>query len=536
VEGQPESAVVFSLDITQRRDAEATIRASEARFRTLADTVPQIIWTNHPNGNANYFNKRWFDYCGLSYEECAGPGWQVLVHPDDAATSISRWQSALASGEAFNVEYRLRRADGAYRWHIGRNVPLRNAENRVSGWFGTATDIEDLKQAERRQRESEERYRLLVEGARDYAMFLMDPQRRITHWSAGAERIFGFTREEAIGLSGDVIFTPEDVEAGAPEQEAQTAVTEGRAADVRWHLRKDGSGFWADGVNTALKDESGTLRGFAKITRDATKEREAEEELRRAHDDLEVRVEERTMKLQKEVARRKEWETQRTHLIQRIVQVQEAERGRISRELHDNLSQHATAIMLSLHMLKDSQKPSAEEQHDNAEQWVRLQHQMEELVNMAHRLAWELRPAELDNIGLDAALRQYVKDWERNGIAVDFVSRIPGEQQVKKETGITSDAETALYRVVQEALTNVLRHAGASQVAVVLERGTKFVTVIIEDNGRGFEIEAASLSIRLGLRGMQERMELVGGTLEIESSPGEGTTVYARVPTTVPSS
>ena len=396
-----------------------------------------------------------------------------------------------------------------------------------------------MKLAETAQRETEERYRLLVDGARDYAMFLMNPQRRITHWSAGAERLFGYTREEAIGRSGDMIFTSEDLLAQVPEKEAQTAIAESRAADVCWHLRKDGSGFWADGVNTSLRGESGDLRGFAKITRDATTERLAEEELRRAHDELEIRVLERTSKLLEEVAHRKKLEAQRTQLMQRIVRVQEEERGRISRELHDNLGQHATAIMFSLHRLQESsaQHPDGERRR-TAEQLARLRQQMEQLLEITHRLAWELRPAELDNVGLAAALNQYIREWSKHGISTDFVSRLSGREEGtaetgisrEAETGISREAETALYRVVQEALTNVLRHAEASEASVVLELSNQFVTAIIEDNGRGFDVAATSLATRLGLRGMQERMELVGGTLQIESSRGIGTTVYARVP------
>lgn len=133
IESRVESVVVFSVDITQRRLAEEAVRSSEAGFRTLADAVPQIIWTNEPNGIATYFNRRWFDYCGLSREESVGPGWQAIVHPSDAPTAIPRWQSALAAGEEFSVEYRLRRADGVYRWHIGRNVPLLDAQGHVLG-------------------------------------------------------------------------------------------------------------------------------------------------------------------------------------------------------------------------------------------------------------------------------------------------------------------------------------------------------------------------------------------------------------------
>ena len=140
-------AVIFS-DITQRRRDAAAVRDSEERLRTLADAVPQIIWANSGDGVANYFNQRWYGYSGLTLEQSYGSGWQAIVHPDDAPRSVPAWQAALAAGVIFDAEYRLRGTDGEYRWFIGRNVPMRNTEGQVVGWFGSATDIHDLKAAE----------------------------------------------------------------------------------------------------------------------------------------------------------------------------------------------------------------------------------------------------------------------------------------------------------------------------------------------------------------------------------------------------
>ena len=151
-----------------------------------------------------------------------------------------------------------------------------------------------------------------------------------------------------------------------------------------------------------------------------------------------------------------------------------------------------------------------------------------ELIHHVQRLAWEVRPAALDNLGLEAALQQYIEEWsEQYAIPARFV------QHSASDSGrLPEPVEVALYRVVQEALTNVLRHAKAKNVSVVLERNHTTVAVIIEDDGDGFdnENEGGSTSQRLGLLGMQERLELVGGTLTIESSPDAGTTIYARVP------
>jgi len=275
--GGPESRLVASvfLDITGRRQAEETLRQNENQFRTLANAVPQIIWSNEAGGKANYFNQRWYDYSGLSYEESYGPGWQAIVHPEDAPASIAHWQEALAAGSIFDVEYRLRRRDGAYRWFIGRNVPLHDKGGNITGWFGSATDIEELKEAQEAVRESAERLRITMESAVDYAIIGMNPSGIIESWSRGAERIFNWKEAEALDQYTSLIFTPEDCAKSAPEAELQTALAHGVALDERWHVRKDGTRFFMSGVVRPIYD--GTLRGFVKVARDLTRERRGEE-------------------------------------------------------------------------------------------------------------------------------------------------------------------------------------------------------------------------------------------------------------------
>ncbi len=148
-DGRPWHVESALFDITTHREAEAAIAESELRFRTLANALPQVIWTNDTDGNANYFNQGWYEYTGLTYEQSHGPGWQAVAHPDDLPASREKWDYALEAGIVFETEYRLRRADGEYRWHLGRNVPLKDEAGRVLGWFGSATDIHDLKEAER---------------------------------------------------------------------------------------------------------------------------------------------------------------------------------------------------------------------------------------------------------------------------------------------------------------------------------------------------------------------------------------------------
>ncbi|HEU4472835.1 MAG TPA: PAS domain S-box protein [Flavisolibacter sp.] len=267
-----------ATDIHESRVMNEALGESEALLRTLANAVPQLIWKNDTNGNANYFNQRWYEYSGLSYEQSKGLGWQAIVHPGDAPGSVEKWNHALSSGEVFDTEYRLRSGDGSYHWFIGRNVPVRDEWGRITGWFGSATDIENLKNTEEALSQSEARLKITMESATDYAIITMDTQRRVEKWSKGAEALLGYTEEEMAGQFSDIIFTEEDLAAHAPQKEMEMAKNTGRAADERWHRRKDGSRFFASGVLRPIQNTE--LTGYVKVLSDVTEQKEAEERLR----------------------------------------------------------------------------------------------------------------------------------------------------------------------------------------------------------------------------------------------------------------
>jgi signal transduction histidine kinase len=260
--------------------------------------------------------------------------------------------------------------------------------------------------------------------------------------------------------------------------------------------------------------------------------RQAEGALRRAHDYLEAKIAERTADLsrvnetlQAEVIEHKKAEEARGQLLRRLVTAQEEERRRISRELHDQMGQYLSTLMLRLKTLR----PLAAGQEDARATLQKLEELTGRLVDEVHHLAWELRPAALDDLGLQTALQNYAEKWsEHSSVAVDFHCGGLGRERLPPEV------ETTVYRVVQETLTNVLKHAEARHVSVIVERRRDHVLVIVEDDGKGFEVEEAvpapSLGRGLGLLGMRERVALVGGALKLDSSPGAGTTARARIP------
>jgi PAS domain S-box-containing protein len=229
-------------------------------------------------------------------------------------------------------------------------------------------------------------------------------------------------------------------------------------------------------------------------------------------------------------------ELARAELQRRLATAQEDERRRVSRDLHDTVGQTLTALSLSVRAVRDA-GPLPEAALARLEQVQRL---ADELARQLHELAVRLRPTALDDLGLEATVQQLVADWSaRTGVPADF-------QAINCEDRVPPEVETALYRVVQEALTNIAKHAGAGHVSVVLTYRREVVAALVEDDGVGFDVERATQPPaparpnagrgRLGLLGMRERVALVGGVLEIESIPERGTTIIARIPLAQPHS
>lgn len=229
--------------------------------------------------------------------------------------------------------------------------------------------------------------------------------------------------------------------------------------------------------------------------------------------------------LEHEVHERREAQRAHVNLLRRLVNVQEEERRRISRELHDQCGQELTALNLGLKYLEQA----VANQPEAAARLQSLQQLVTGISQEVHHLALELRPAALDELGLCSAVSNHLQSWSgRTGIAVDF------ECGSLDATRLPSEVETAIYRTLQEALTNVARHTTSKRVSVILGCRDHEVLAIVEDEGPGFDLESktreAGANQRLGLLGMRERIEAVGGRLEIESSPDSGTTIFTRVP------
>ena len=519
-----------NLDITEKKQTAELIRASEAQLRLITDSIPALVSYIDKNEQYRFVNKQYTDWFGIENEDLLGCT-MTEVLGRQARDQLKLRVDQVLTGEVVTFESWLDyRAVGRRFVHVSY-VPDVDKDGAVAGFYALVTDLTEQKRSEDLLASSEKRVQLLTDSFTDYAIISLDPDGVISSWNPGAEYIFGYSADEIIGKPASILFTPEDTARGVPVQELERARRSGRASDERWHIRKDGSRFFANGVMAPLYVGE-ALTGYAKIAADLTEKKRNSEALQRAYDEMEMRVLERTRELSETNAalieainERKTSERQKITLLQRLVSSQEDERQRIARDLHDHLGQRLTALRLKLASLCDACKGD----EDLYLRATRLQ-QIAELIDTdVSFLAWELRPSVLDELGLVEAIETFIKEWSRHyDIAVDFHTTGLSEKRLDREM------ETHLYRITQETLNNVVKHSEASAVSVLLERSGDNVVLIVEDNGKGFDVARVmnsehGLGRGLGLSGIRERAELIGGSMEIESEPGSGTTVYVRV-------
>ena len=407
------------------------------------------------------------------------------------------------------VERELRGEDG--RHYLVRVTPYRTLEDKIDGIVITLVDVTGRWTAEEALRKSEERYRILMSNVEEYAIFMMDLDLCITTWNSGSERILGYSEREAVGLSGDVIFTPEDVERGAPDEEARIARENGSAANERWHLRKDGSRFWGSGVMTALYDWNDELYGYAKVMRDNTDRKEAEDRLVKAKDELENRVRERTQEVRM--------------LASRLTMAEQEERRRISQVLHDELQQLLYGIQMKMTFIKRSAESADQatlvEGADQAYRWLG------DAIETTRRLTVDLSPPVLKGEGLADALRWLVSFMEDvYELKVELISN--------DSFPVIDEAVGALlFQVTRELMFNIVKHAGTREARVELEDAGDRLLIRVIDQGVGMRASAGENKTGRhgsGLTNARERIGLLGGSLQIESSENNGTRVIVSVP------
>jgi diguanylate cyclase (GGDEF)-like protein/PAS domain S-box-containing protein len=258
---QPHFVLATLQDITRQKQLEVEVRSSEERFHLMADAMPQIVWTAQPDGSVDYYNQRWSEYSGITQKQGEGWGWQPVVHPDDEAETVEAWTTAVATGQPYEIEHRIKRADGSFQWHLSRGVPLRDAQGKIVKWFGTATNIHEQKGTEGALRESEERFRSLFTSA-PLGVLAVNDRGSIVMTNPTLESLFGYTLGELYGQPLEVLLPERLRHRHALHRQRFSASPHHRAMGTGMDLlgrRKDGSEFPLEASLTSLQLDRETL-------------------------------------------------------------------------------------------------------------------------------------------------------------------------------------------------------------------------------------------------------------------------------------
>jgi PAS domain S-box-containing protein len=453
----------------------------DAWLVAVVDSSDDAIVTKTLDGVIRSWNRGAERLFGYTAGEAVGQQIFLIIPPDRVAEE----QDVLARlrlGERIDHFETIRQTKDGRRIPISLTVsPVRDDLGNVIGASKVARDITLRLQRD----ELRARLASIVQSSDD-AIVGKTLDGVIASWNEGAERLFGYTAEEAVGQPIFLII-PEDRR--AEEEDVLSRLWRGERIDHFETIRqsKDGRRLPMSLSVSPIRDDQGRIIGASKVARDISDRLERE----------------------------------RAQLLTRLVVAQEDERARMARELHDQLGQQMTALRLTLETLK----AAALDRHDLRAQIEMLQEMARQLdADVAFRVRG-LRSAVLETRGLAAALREYVGNWSQH-------FSVP----LRLHTNLTEDrlppeVEGTMYRVVQEALNNVLKHARAVHVDIALERHADHVSLIIEDDGVGFDPSNTAISTGgVGLVGMRERAALIGADLQIESTAGRGTTVFVRVP------
>ncbi len=271
--------VVLLRALTRRKRAlselqvsEAALRAREGELRTLTESMPQIVWTSVPEG-PSFFNQRWTDYTGMSLAASQKNGWTAALHPDDALKVSERWRHAMAHGDLFEMEFRLRRADGAYRWMLGRALPITDGTGRITKWFGTSTDIDGQMAAQIRVREQAELLNLT-----DDAIIVRDLDDTVRFWNRGAQKLYGWSEDEVMGRKiCDFAYVDTAV---FPAAKA-TLAEHGQWSGELQHLRRNGESVTVNSRWTTVPARDGVPASVLVVDTDITEQKRFEQQILR---------------------------------------------------------------------------------------------------------------------------------------------------------------------------------------------------------------------------------------------------------------
>jgi PAS domain S-box-containing protein len=540
-EGKTLGVVMVFHDVSERKKAETALYESERRFRLMVDSVRDYaIFMLDPLGNVKSWNRSAERMKGYRADEIIGAHFSRFYPPEDVQAGKPELEikGAVQDGRFEDEGWRVRK-DGSKFYANVILTAVRDELGKLIGFAKVTRDITERKAAEEHLRQSEERFRLLIESVKDYAIFMLDTSGRIASWNAGAKRIKGYEAHEVIGKPLSIFYLPEDVAKGQAELELKIAAETGRYEQEGIRVRKDGSRFWASIVISSIRDSNGTLVGFAKVTRDITEQKNADIALRESNEKLEQRVRERTKEL--EAANRQLEERQRE--LEVSSRMKDEFLATVSHELR-------TPLLPMLGWTKMIQSGQLDEKgkakgigviEKNVQLQIRI---IEDLLDISRiisgKMKLELRPTGLAQV-VEAALDVVRGSAEVKRIQLEFL--------MTGSVGPILADGARIQQVLWNLLSNAIKFTPAGgKVTVELGRDGQQAVLTVSDNGEGLSPEYLPLMFRrfsqadsstrrrhgglgLGLSIVRHLVELHGGTVTAESAgPGLGSRFKVTIP------
>ncbi len=485
-----------TLEQRIKERAAELVQANE-RFEWMVQATHDGVYDWNLVDHTVYYSPRWKEMHGIEESEQleSSEDWASRIHPDDRSRIVERLQAYWhQEHHEFWEEYRIRRKDGTYIWVLDRSIAIRDGQGRAIRMVGAETDITWRKEAEEALRRQEHEFHALADNVPAFFAYL-GLDRRYRYVNKRYEELFGLPIDEITKMTVEQLLGREGyAQVGSHLDEA----FRGTACSFDYRLEPPGTGeCWLSAQYVPDRDEAGRVIGLFVLLSDITQLKLTETMLREREEEL-------------------------SHLSAKLLLVQEEERRRIAREIHDDLTQRLAALTLELHRLQLSDTGLGDAFS------VRLQKltkSAEKLTSDLQRLAHHLHPAILEHVGLEAAVRELVDDFAATtGLETEvMVKGLPGD--------IPLERATCLYRILQESLRNVQKHAKAKTVLVRIVQTPGGIGLCVHDDGQGFESGPDESRLKgLGLTSMEERVKLYNGTFRVRTKQNDGTELHACIP------
>lgn len=495
--------ISFTLEVFDkeaiRKKAEESVLKSERRYQKLSEVAPVGIFHTNKEGLVTYVNPRWSEIAGLPRIDALGNGWLVSIHEDDREYLANNWLKVSQDGKLSVFEFRFRHPDGNIKWVMAQSLPELDSNNRIVGYVGTITDITERKKAEEKIASTIDQLKLSQKIAH-IGYWEIDLVHKTNYWSDQMYHLFEETLEKKV-ISLETFFErihPEDRQSVKDIFENTLAHKKDSGKFEFRLIRKDGSVRYMLATGELITDKNGVPIRLNGTTQDITDLKNTQLEINKTSKQLQ-------------------------ELTTYLQTIREEERKRIGRELHDELGQQLTAMKMDLAWIN---KKTTEDSPVVKEKLKGVLELLDDSNMALRKILNELRPTILDDHGLLDAMQWHSKQFTANtGIPLELIT-------AERELNLPEQVSTCLFRIFQEALTNITRYAEANKVVTYIQIADDHIDVTIEDNGKGFDPEAEHPKSRqpYGIIGMKERVRALHGEFELVSAIGKGTKIHVRLP------